>query len=228
MKFFRSPHLLCSLAMTTVLLAASSSPANAALITVSQENQITWNVLGAISFQNANNSYLASSEIVLENNKGAVSLNDVDLANIDEEIIEFEKAVASEKVSILAEDDKFLIRQRGVSAETDFPIKISEAEDNIVLETATGERFLVILPYEALLQAVRSNYIRDIGDEGKIYIVESEEGELAYKIVGEKNYSIFKFVDVPVEVNAYISALTGNVLEIDQPAWSRVLNFLLI
>jgi len=219
---------LCSLAMTIFFLT-NVSKANAALISVDQEGEFTWNVLGAISFRQANNSYIASNEIVLENNSGIVLLNDLDISSIEnDEIVEFEKEVASEKVLILAEEDKFLIRQRGVSAETDFPIKISESEDNIVLSTKTGERFLVVLPYEAMLQVVRANYIKDIGEDGKIFIVENEEGELAYKIVGTKNFSIFKFLDVPVEVNTYVSVLTGNILEVDQPVWSRALNFLLI
>lgn len=213
---------------TLLLFNSFTLDANAALVHVSKEGEITWNVLGAISFRPNNNSYLASSELVLENNSGEVSVNDINVSSLKGDIVEFEKEVAAERVSIVAEEDKFLIRQRGISAETNYPIKISEEEENIVLSTDTGERYLAVLPYEALLQVVRANYIKDIGEDGKIYIVEREEGELAYKIVGEKRFSIFKFVDVPVEINTYVSALTGNILEVDQPAWSRVLNFLLV
>lgn len=216
------------LTFTLILLHSFTLTTHAALVNVSKENEITWNVLGAISFRNTNNNYLASSEVVLENKSGEVSINDVDISNLEGDIVEFEKEVVPERVKILAENDKFLIQQRGISAETNYPIKISEEEENIVLSTETGERYLAVLPYEALLQVVRANYIKDIGEDGKIFIVEREEGELAYKIVGEKKFSIFKFVDVPVEINTYVSALTGNILEVDQPTWSRILNFLLV
>lgn len=215
-------------ALALVLFHSSALNTHAALINVSKQNEITWNVLGAISFRDAKNNYIATSEIVLENIEGEVFLNEMDISNVKDEIIQFEKEVEPERVSIQAEGDNFLIIQRGVSAETSFPIKISESDDNIMLQTETGDRFIVILPYEALLQAIRSDNIEDINARGKIEIIESDEGEIAYKIVGTKKYSVFSFFDVGAEVNTYVSALTGNVIKVDQPIWSRVLQFLIV
>ena len=205
----------------------SAGTANASLITVHQDGKMSWNVLGAIAFSGNNAQYINSKEIVLRNNDGKVSLNDIDISNYQDNIVEFKKEIEPERVSIVASGENFLIMQRGVAAETTFPIKISEKDENLILKTETGDRYIAVLPYEALMQAVRSDYIEEINSDGKIEIIENDEGEIAYKISGEKKYSIFKFFDLPANVDTYVSALTGNILKVDQPVWSRVLGFLL-
>lgn len=224
--------------VSLLIFFASASPAHAALITVTKSGDMHWDVLGAISIKQIASSDVgnAVSELLLKNDGQDVSMNvdsngsnkTVDLNNYDKEIVEIEKNTAPEKVTILASGNNFLIRQRGIDAKTSYPIKISKGNNDITLETSSGERYLTVLPHEAVLQIVRANIIKDINRDGEIQIVELPEGELAYKIDGEKQFSIFKFFNVPVKISAYVSALTGNVLEVDQPTWSRILNFLLV
>jgi len=204
----------------------------AAIVSVDLDQEINLNVLGITNLALKTVSSKIE-EVNLYEDNGKIVMNvgngdrtsEMDLSGYEEEIIEIEKAREPERVSILADGSGFLIRQRGISAKTVYPLKFKSKEEEITVETESGERFVAVLPYEAVTQIIRSNIISDMEEGGRVELVEREEGELAYKINGKKEISLFRFLNIPVDVSAYVSALTGKVLEIEEPVWSRVLSF---
>lgn len=173
-----------------------------------------------------------NAQIALNNTDEKVLLkvdeNEMDLSGYEDDIVEIEEVDVPKRISIKATDSGFAISQRGVVAETVFPITINTPEKKISVSTASGMRYLAVMPYDAVMQIVRSNIISDLGEDGRIELIEGDEGEVLYKVSGEKNIDLLKFVSLPVEVEVQVSALSGKVLKVEQPIWFSLLNVLLV
>jgi len=225
----------------------SVKPANAALLNFTKNGELYWNVLGlentvesaynsALEVQKIAN-HLVSGEpipVVLSNENGHVLLSygkspekPVDITGYDSEIVEIEGDNSARTVSIAATDNGFIIQQKGIIAETQYPITIDSPRNRLSLNTDTGNRLLSVLPFDAVNQIIRTNIISSVL-EAKITLVEKEEGEVAYVVQGEKQIILLNIIALQVPVNVEVSALTGSVIKIDQPLWYSALDFLLV
>jgi len=108
---------------------------------------------------------------------------------------------------------------------TDYPININPKKNEISVQTPSGIRFLSVLPVEAAESILRARVMTRLTGE-KTFLLEGERGELVYEMNGEKVLNIFNLLDYPVEVKTKVSVLTGEIVEIDQPTWLRIVSFL--
>lgn len=227
-----------SLLLSVGLLFLSATPAHAALFT-KDGNDLTKNVLGAADATNALQAVVTSVESVVSNiqlgiTDGKLTLSydesphsqDLSLENFDGDIIEITQPKEADSVMVLAAKDSFEIRQRGIKVLTQYPIEVNNSLDNLTLTTESGKRYLAVLPYDAVTPLIRTKLIDEIPTSGEIELIELTEGELTYKIRGEKNHNLFDLVTLHADISVDVSALSGDVLSVDQPTWSRILTFL--
>jgi len=118
-----------------------------------------------------------------------------------------------------------LIEEEGTMALTDFPIKIDPKRAELSVATSTGQRILPFLPKEAFEAALRARVISKLKSGETMQLTEGEQGKLAYQIPGERTLNFLNLFELDIPVSTSVSALTGEILSIDQPAWLRILGF---
>lgn len=221
--------------------------ASASLIVIDKEGVIIWRVLGsettlseiptnsAITVTNLiAEGGATASQVSLFREGGKITLNvregsqekSMAITSPERSLIEIEKRPQVRNVKIGVWNERFLIDEDGTYALTDFPIKIDPERAELSVETKTGQRILPFLPKEALETVVRAKIISWKKEEGIIELIEGERGELAYDISGDKVINVANVFEFQVPIKTTVSAITGEVLSVDQPPWLRVLGFL--
>ena len=220
--------------------------AHATLVVIDQKGDVVWNVLAS----ETSLGVPKSSEIIVKSlaagTPGANSLvsllregdrvtlsvkegqeeKSLDVTQLGGEIIEIEERPSTRRVKIGVLGGKFLIEEEGTIALTDFPIKIDPQRAELSVATSTGQRILPFLPKEAFEVALRAKVISKVKSGETMQLTEGNQGELAYQIPGEKTLNLLNLFEINIPVSTSISALTGEVLSVDQPAWLRVLGFM--
>lgn len=217
----------CFFLATSYLLLASTS-AKAAFVTVNTKGQITWQVLGDSTLEVksiADNIAAPNNEISLDNSGGKIELNNIDVSNLKGDLVEVVARGNSNDLKIGSSADKFTIEENGITAVTAFPITIDPIKNQLSVTTNSGSRLLSVLPYEATLSLTRGNFITKLNANG-VSLTEDSIGQLQYQIAGQKNINIFNVAKVSIPVNSTVSASSGEILKIDEPAWLRVFGFL--
>lgn len=150
----------------------------------------------------------------------------LDVTDFGEEIIEIEERPQTERFTISVKDGEFSIEQEGIKATTQYEITVDPQRARLLLDAPSGKRFLSISPKVATQTLLRAKTLNRFTKEGSISIVEKDGSDLMYRVVGDKVLNLFDLYSYPVEVTAYVSALTGEIVSVDQPQWLRVLGFL--
>lgn len=229
-----------------VLALVNPQKASASLIIIDKKGEVIWKVLAseatlgvpksseivvknlAGSFPGANSlvSLLRNGDKVTLSVKSGSEEKSLDVSAFGGEIIEIEERPQARRVKIGVLRDRFLIEEEGTLALTDYPIRIDAGRAELSVLTATGNRILPFLPKEAYEVAIRSRIISKERSGEPMELLESGQGELAYTIAGEKSVNILNLIKLNIPVRTSVSALTGEVLSIEQPTWLRVFGFL--
>ncbi len=233
-----------------ILFCLSITAAKAeSLLVVDESGEIIWKVLSStdsISLNIPQKEDLKITDVVnfdasddaiisLGKEEGNISLNidsisegnkSLDVTNWQDNIIEVEERGETKKLTIKIIDGQFNIEQEGIAVVTSYPINIDPRKNEISVQTPSGDRFLSVLPIDAVRSALRAKVItRFTGQEASL--VEGDNGELVYVLIGEKVLNVFNLLDYPVEVETKVSVLTGEIVHVEQPPWLKVLSFLL-
>lgn len=217
--------------------------ARASVVRVDSSGGIYWNVL---SYQNGDSSrdlnitYLANGS---SGSEGEVSLtrdgekvflqvtrsgvtSQADVSGVTTDIVEIEEREGPEKIRILLADGQFRLYHKGVVAGTEYPIAIDTHEQEFLVNTPTGRKTLFVLPFEAISVLTRAR-IMTVHDDGGVDLVEDEDGGLEYIVRGQKNYGISRYLQFSAPVVSRVSAVTGEVVDVDRPLWLSVIGGLL-
>src|SRR3989344_3480571 len=159
-------------------------------------------------------------KISMEVSSGSETRN-LELSNWEEDLVELEERPEVKNIKIGIVEDKFSIRQKRITALTDFPLTIDSESAKLTLATSTGDKYLSILPLDAVETLMKSKLMTNVKDN-RIEIVE-EESDLQYKIAGEKVFNLFDLYNYPVGVTSHVSASTGEILSVDGPTWFKVI-----
>lgn len=219
------------------------------LLVVNKNGEVVWKVLSitdSISLSIPQKEDLKITDIVnfdatddaiisLGKEDGNISLNvdsisegnkSLDVTNWQDDIIEVEERGETKKLAIRIQDGEFNIEQEGISVATDYPINIDPKKNEISVQTPSGNRFLSVLPVDAVRAVLRAKVMTRFTGQ-KASLIEEDSGELVYVLTGEKVLNIFNLLDYPVEVKTRVSVLTGEIVHVEQPPWLKVLSFLL-
>ena len=75
---------------------------------------------------------------------------------------------------------------------------------------------------------MKSKSITSLGTDRTINISESSDGNLYYYINGIKQVGIKSVYIYDAPVSAKISAVNGEILEVNQPIWLKILNMFVV
>lgn len=239
-------YLLVSL-LTIFLTFISSKGVSASIVTVTSEGETVINVLSEQDFyleipqseslevrEIAGSDSIKGSTIALlkDQDKFKLSVDSsgsektLDVTEVQENIIEIEERPETEKIAIKIKDDKFLLTQDKLIAQTDYEIRVNPEIAGITLSTPSGFRFLSIFPKGAVDTVLRARVMDRV--ENTIELNEGDDGALSYIVKGQKVINLFDLYEYKVPVKARISASTGEVLSIEQPEWLSIIGFLLV
>lgn len=218
----------------------------AQIVVVDKEGDLRWNVLSdkivlsdvkpsEVSITKITDLPKKTSNSSIELSKVGDRLNMVvasenqkktfEVTSFADKIVEIEERPAINKIEIFAKDGKFVISQNEARAFTYLPIFIDPKEAKISLKTVYGESDLVIFPHQAALITLRSKLLSLITNELEIL---SEDGNVFYRLLGEKHFSFYSFYTYKIPVTAYVSVSTGEIIKIDSPTWYKYLSFLFV
>jgi hypothetical protein len=218
------------------------------LLVINENGEVIWKVLSStdsislsipqreyleVTDVAANSETASDAKIGLVKENGSISLNinssegsrSLDVTNWQDDLIEVEARGETKKLAIRITNGEFSIEQKGISVTTSYPINIDPKRNEISVQTPSGARFLSVLPIEAAESALRAKVITKF--TGNASLVERDRGELVYVFNGEKILNLFNLLDYPVDVEASVSVLTGEIVHVEQPPWLRILSFLL-
>jgi len=237
-----------SFGFALLFLIFTTATADASLLVVKKDGTIQWKVLSAEDQSSlsvpkhsslgiekaANLAYDTKSTVTLQKSGDDINLavktgsetNSLDVTDWKENLVEIEERPEVQKVAIGIYDGKFMVRQKGVAASTDLPLTINSETSEMSLKTETGDKYISVLPFEAVQSFLRTKLINRV-ESDKVQILE-KDGELAYKIPGEKVFNIFSFYSYAIPISSYVSASTGAILSFDGSyKWlNAALNFL--
>lgn len=220
--------------------------ASAKLISIQDDGEIVWSVLSSgvdvdleipkssnIEVKEAAKSKPADdAKILLQRDGEKVSMivntgsyeKELDVTDWEDSVIEIEERPELRQISINVVDGRFAIKQRNITALTDYPISIDTETAKLSVTTESGDRLVSVLPYDAVASLVRTRIISRVA-EGGVDLVE-EERELTYRVSGEKLLNLFNVYEHPVQMSVVVSASTGEVVEIEAPIWYKAISFL--
>lgn len=229
---------IISLFIFTTLFIPKS--AYASLVTISKDGEVIENVLADSDSTVLNVPKTSfdvkkvaegdtNDNVYLTKNEGKISMvlsggKTLDVTNWKEDLVEVEERGDTKKLNIFLENGLFNIKQGSIVATTEFPITINPKDNRFSLETPSGEKYLAILPDEAVNIALRAKTVTEVYQD-KIAISE-ENKDLCYVVAGKKNINLFNVYNLGVEVTAKISASTGEIVGTDEPVWMKVISLL--
>jgi len=229
--------------LSAVLFFAFVKEAKASIVTIEKTGGVTVNVLSAEDSSAALQSEsltVSSSSVEMGNADVPISLlrkdgkyllsvqgkngeQTFDVTSYKDRILEIEERPQTRKISISLSDNQFVIEQSGVRAKTFYQINVEPQNSRITILTPSGYKFLSVLPGEAVNGLYNSNTITMLGVDRSIEISEDEKGNLYYGISGFKRVGIKDLYSFDAPVSAKISAVNGEVMEINQPVWLKIL-----
>ena len=232
------------LAWLCVLFLAGFDQVNASIVTIEKTGDVTVNVLSAES----ENSEEGGGEIKITDSSVEIGEADIpislskkdgkyflsiaskdgeksfDVTGSQDRILEIEERPSVKKIGISILNNQFVIEQRGIKAVTSYQINVEPKMSKITILTPTGYKFLSVLPSDAMNILLRSNTISSSGNNASVEILEDGKGNLYYGISGTKKVGIKDMYMFDAPVSAKISAVNGEVMEIDEPIWLKILN----
>ncbi len=202
----------------------------AAFMTVDQTGNIVWNVLGIedsvfeVKKLVTTLNTLSNSEILIKRDGDKINIGENQISGEVSDLVEIEKRGQSREVKIFNKDGFFEIKTNDISAKTLFPILVDSKNSKIGITTNSGNRYLTLLPIEIFDNLIKAKIITSNKDE--MSLIEDDQGQLKYLVDANKNVNFFNVYSADIPVKVSVSAIDGQVLEIDQPVWLRVLGFL--
>lgn len=240
-------RFLLTITIILPLFILMSSDVGASLLSIDKDGEITWKVLSEqddSSLDVPTHSYIEVKRIAdadvsanpsIELTKSGDKMNlsviddseerEIDISNTQGDIVEIEERPEIQKINIGIKENKFSLRQKGVLALTEFPIKIDPVSARLAVGTSSGDRYLSVLPYEAVQGVLRTKLISRVNDN-TLEIVENDS-ELQYAFSGEKVFNILDFYEYAIPVSLKVSATTGETVSIEGPDWYKVIGFFL-
>lgn len=154
---------------------------------------------------------------------------DVEVA--DEAELELEKSVADdlseEGIELGEDDDVHTIASHGKKTRTHFPISVDPVTHQLIVTTPSGTKTLSVLPDTAFNNLFEIGIINENDDlaSDDTELVEKDD-TVVYKISGEKTHKFLGLFSINLPRSAYVSAESGEPLEIEQSLFSRFIDVL--
>ncbi len=162
----------------------------------------------------------------------------------EDEIFKIEERAEGNQVRVTSLGNKFVISRAQTGAQTDFPITVDLNTNELTITTPSGIKVVTILPDQAVANMLAANIIDQVRGlaftqnvqqvatgaaatlQDVINLTNTKEGVLVYEILGTSNQRFLGFIPVEIQKTVVVSAETGELLEVDKPFGSTVLDLL--
>lgn len=148
----------------------------------------------------------------------------MDVTNFKGDLVEIEERPTVRSIKVGLSDGFFFLKEGEVTATTLFPINIDPGIAEISVTTDSGIHYLAIFPREAIGIALKAKVLSASSND-TVQIMEKNKGTLTYEIKGEKTLNIFNVVKYNIPVSISVSPLTGEIINIDQPVWLKIVSY---
>lgn len=146
----------------------------------------------------------------------------------EEEELEVESGTEAAKVKVKIKikrvDNRFMLTEREVEAETNFPLSVNPETRELTVTTPAGIKVVTILPTQAVSNMLANN-VFDRQENVKIVF---EDETVIYRISGAKDERLLGIFRISLPTTAVVSADTGQLLTQEQPFLFRFLDLLSI
>lgn len=231
-------YILLALISSTIIFPKEVS---AELVTIKNNGDMVVNVLSMEDGSSlevkkiANTNGLPDSVTIKRENEkvemsvmGSTGSEQMDVTNYKENLVEIEEVIKPKKTIVGVDEDRFFINQGSITATTLLPVTIQAEDKRIALETSTGLVYLGVMPQRAAEAITKTRIISKLNSDNALSLETDDSGNLNYVVHGKKVINILNVYDWEVDVVARVSALTGELVEIDTPDWLRSINFLFV
>lgn len=198
-------------------------------------------------------------ELRLQSDNGRIrveSEDDQGQVGVDSETeIEVEEGQNKSKVKIKSEaNNQFRIEKDGTSALSRFPLTINLDTNGLIVNTASGQKIVTVLPDEAVKNLLRLNIVDTVEtdatttqpsvdvlpteptsgvnsvdeslDTNESIEIEEEDGNLVYKIKGRSRQKLLGFYPVEIEKEATVDTITGEVVQVKTSIIDNILDLI--
>lgn len=145
----------------------------------------------------------------------------------EEKEVEIKEGTSESKIKIRGGKNKFEFQQDGAkfSVESNFPLSVNPATRELTVTSPAGSKVIAVLPQQAIDNMLAAGIVTTTTG---VDLKTEQDGSMAYNIDGIKNEKLLGVFDVAVPKNLIVSAQTGQVLTVNQSAFSKILDFLSI
>lgn len=163
----------------------------------------------------------------------------------EDEIFKIEEREDENQVRVTSLGNKFVVIRSKIGAQTDFPITVDLNTNELTITTPAGAKIVTVLPDQAVANMLAANVIDQVRGiaftqdvqqvatntatlQDVINLTLTREGVLVYEIPGVSSERFLGFIPVEIQKTAVVSAETGELLEVDKPLGSTLLDILSI
>lgn len=157
-----------------------------------------------------------------------------------DEILKIDERLGGLKITTA--NNRFIVTRGQFQAQTDFPLSINLATNELTVATPAGEKVVAVLPDQAVQNMIAAGIFDRIGtqpvidqattsaqiDTAGVITLAQQNGVPVYEILGLRNQRLLGFIPITTKVETVVSAETGNVLETNQSFTDRVLELISI
>ena len=129
-----------------------------------------------------------------------------------------------ETVTLKPVDDKFEISTKDASATSNFPLSVNKTTGQIFVNTGDGTKEIRILPDQASQVAKSAGVINEIN---KIEVEKDNSGNTVLTTTGKRNGKILGIIPFETDVKVSVNSQTGQVENVQEPAWVKLFSFLI-
>lgn len=157
-----------------------------------------------------------------------------------DEILKIDQRLGGLKITTA--NNRFIVTRGQFQAQTDFPLSINLATNELIATTPAGEKVVTILPDIAVQNMIAAGIFDRIGtqpvidqattsaqvDLAGVITLAQQNGVPVFEILGLRNQRLLGFIPITTKIEAVVSAETGNVIETNQSFVDRALELLSI
>jgi hypothetical protein len=137
----------------------------------------------------------------------------------------------NEKFKIATEGGKPRLESGRVGALSHFPISIDPETNQLIITTPAGTKAVTVLPDKAVANMLSKGVLSKIVNEGStsagianVVRLDEEDGQPVYKVKGKKAHKMFGFIPVETEVEANVSAESGELVSTEESFLSKIVD----
>ncbi len=137
------------------------------------------------------------------------------------------------EVKVASDAGKTALVEKRVGALTKLPLSIDSKTNQMTVTTPAGTKVVTVLPQKAVDNMLASHVIDDVvsaSSSGSLASIpdlvnlETKNGVLGYEVKGTKTHKLFGLIPIKTQVEAFVSAENGQVVDTTQSFLGRILN----